>query len=134
MASYVRNDDIVFSGNDATEYMNVCDGVYTNNENYIAFQNYMSEHMKIRYDLETGDEYLDCDFINFDGIDTIMMECDIDHIDADVDFKECIEQNQVIQASFLYEEDVEYIESDNSNNDYEEQYFANAFIIEIEAA
>lgn len=134
MASYVRNDDIVFSGNDATEYMNVCDGVYTNNENYIAFRNYMSEHMKIRYDLETGDEYLDCDFINFDRIDTIMMECDIDHIDADVDFKECIEQNQVIQASFLYEEDVEYIESDNSNNDYEEQYFANAFIIEIEAA
>lgn len=134
MGRYVRNDDIVFSGNDAVEYMNICDGVYNNDENRIAFQNYMSEHMKTRYDSETGDVYLDCDFVNLDGIDTIMMECDIEPTDSNSEFADSIEKGQTAQISFEYEENVEYIQNDYSDADCEEPYYINSFIIDIEAA
>lgn len=68
MRRHVRNDAIVFTGNDAIEYRKVCDGVYRNDENRLAFEKYMAEHTTSRYDPATGDEYLDCDFINDDDI------------------------------------------------------------------
>ena len=61
MRRHVRNDAIVFTGNDAIEYKKVCDGVYRNDENRLAFEKYMAEHTTSRY-------YLDCDFINDDDI------------------------------------------------------------------
>lgn len=134
MRGYIRNDDIVFTGNDAVEYMNICDGVTNNNENRISFQNYMSEHTKTRYDLNTGDVYLDCDFLDLDGLSTIMIDCDIEHIEATDEFTGSIEKNQEIHASFKYEENVEYIENDNFVDYYDEQYCINDSIIEIEAA
>ncbi len=70
MGEYKRNDDIVFTGNDAAEYINICDGMI-NNENLKAFQTYMSEHTKARYDLNTGDVYLDCDFLDLEDLNAI---------------------------------------------------------------
>lgn len=71
MGEYIRNDDIVFTGNDAAEYINICDGMINNNENLTAFQKYMSEHTKTRFDLNTGDVYLDCDFLDLEDLNAI---------------------------------------------------------------
>lgn len=134
MERYIRNDDIIFSGNDADEYMNICNGVYNNDENRVAFQNYMSEHMKPRYDSQTGDVYLECDFINLDGIDTVMIECEIEHIEVDSEFKEISDNNHVAQSSLKYEGDFEYGGIDQTNAFYDDLFCFNGFIIDIEVA
>lgn len=64
MERYVRNDEIVFTGKDAIEYKNVCDGKYRNDERRETFQKYMSEHMQSMQDMQTGATYITCDFID----------------------------------------------------------------------
>ena len=135
MGRYVRNDYIVFSGNDAVEYKNVCNGVYNNDENRIAFQNFMSEHMKTRQDPESGAVFLDCDFIDLDGIlDTVLLDCDIDDVDPNSDFVWQAEKDRNAQSTFQCEENIEYVLGDSSDENYTEQYCPFEFCFGIDAA
>lgn len=57
----------MFTGNDALEYIEICDGRYDNTK-YKEFEAWGKKHIHSKHDYETGEDIITSDVIDWNGI------------------------------------------------------------------
>lgn len=57
----------MFAGNDALEYIKICDGSYDNTK-YKEFEAWGKKHIHSKHNYETGEEIITSDVIDWNGI------------------------------------------------------------------
>lgn len=57
----------MFTGNDALEYIKICDGSYDNTK-YKEFKTWGKKHIHSKHDRETGEDIITSDVIDWNGI------------------------------------------------------------------
>lgn len=61
----------MFTGNDALEYIKICDGNYYNTK-YKEFEAWGKKHIHSKHDCETGEYIITSDVIDWNGIYKVM--------------------------------------------------------------
>ena len=92
-----RNNNIVFHGNEADVYMQVCDGIISAEEQKADFIHWMNEHITIEYDSVNGSVIISNDELNLEDIENSFL------VDYNNDIQISSNNNQTLTESHRFQ-------------------------------